>query len=462
MKFEKEYPATHSMSTAWFGIDEDGDVALIKFDDNGPVPFDCGDNGIEDVIAVIMSTEHENGSRSVFFTDEQALQMEKILEAPTIDLLQFYALVKINVRNTTRFKELCIKNSTDKKYSFPYLTLNEDIGLYVVDFFDWKNADRQYLIDNNIVLGVTYWETYVSDDWNEELKKWVFDVNFDGYPFFLYCQPYSTDQLTERTLVPRFPFRAEQLSDEVRRKALKFPLRFKDTPFVQIAEYLQADLNFDATRSEDDGVRTVEWDCLPLTDGGRGWIRRSILGDLDCSKCWKCLTDSNCGYVKLGCRQSGLHPTIMHLYAPEEKGDYAWALPAPYRDLLYGRPIGELVISMPIIGGVPAEKGNSNLFGREFEELLKTQDVNLWFANCRENFEESVRRLAPRVIVVSEAACRVIESVFDITDNLIGIEGENYPCFVMLPGTNWTTEIVRLAQLPYRGETPQRIKRIEN
>ena len=60
MKFEKEYPATHSMSTAWFGIDEDGDVALIKFDDNGPVPFDCGDNGIEDVIPDIMSTEQEN------------------------------------------------------------------------------------------------------------------------------------------------------------------------------------------------------------------------------------------------------------------------------------------------------------------------------------------------------------------------------------------------------------------
>ena len=38
MKTTKEYPATHSMSTAWFYADENGEVAIIEFEDNGPVP----------------------------------------------------------------------------------------------------------------------------------------------------------------------------------------------------------------------------------------------------------------------------------------------------------------------------------------------------------------------------------------------------------------------------------------
>jgi len=35
---KKEYPATHSMETSWFAIDEDGAVAVLHFEENGPVP----------------------------------------------------------------------------------------------------------------------------------------------------------------------------------------------------------------------------------------------------------------------------------------------------------------------------------------------------------------------------------------------------------------------------------------
>ena len=36
---DKEYPATHSMSTAWYAADEDGNVAIIDYNENGPVPW---------------------------------------------------------------------------------------------------------------------------------------------------------------------------------------------------------------------------------------------------------------------------------------------------------------------------------------------------------------------------------------------------------------------------------------
>ena len=32
----KEYPATHSMSTAWYAVDNEGNVAILDFNENGP------------------------------------------------------------------------------------------------------------------------------------------------------------------------------------------------------------------------------------------------------------------------------------------------------------------------------------------------------------------------------------------------------------------------------------------
>ena len=42
MKIDKEYPATHSMSTAWFCADMDGNVTIIDIADDGPVPVGTG------------------------------------------------------------------------------------------------------------------------------------------------------------------------------------------------------------------------------------------------------------------------------------------------------------------------------------------------------------------------------------------------------------------------------------
>ena len=39
MKTDKEYPATHSMSTSWYMVDDEGNIAIMQFDDNGPIPL---------------------------------------------------------------------------------------------------------------------------------------------------------------------------------------------------------------------------------------------------------------------------------------------------------------------------------------------------------------------------------------------------------------------------------------
>ena len=47
MKIDKEYPATHSMSTAWYCVDEDGNVGIVDFNENGPVPWGTPEQSIE-------------------------------------------------------------------------------------------------------------------------------------------------------------------------------------------------------------------------------------------------------------------------------------------------------------------------------------------------------------------------------------------------------------------------------
>ena len=47
MKIDKEYPATHSMSTSWYCVDDNGNVAIIDFNENGPVPWCTPEESIE-------------------------------------------------------------------------------------------------------------------------------------------------------------------------------------------------------------------------------------------------------------------------------------------------------------------------------------------------------------------------------------------------------------------------------
>ena len=50
MKTDKEYPATHSMSTACYVADEEGNEAIMNYNDNGPVPWYTEQTSIENLV----------------------------------------------------------------------------------------------------------------------------------------------------------------------------------------------------------------------------------------------------------------------------------------------------------------------------------------------------------------------------------------------------------------------------
>ena len=50
MLIDEEYPATHSMSTSWYIVDEEGNVGIMDFNANGPVPWGTDETVSEDLV----------------------------------------------------------------------------------------------------------------------------------------------------------------------------------------------------------------------------------------------------------------------------------------------------------------------------------------------------------------------------------------------------------------------------
>jgi len=79
MKIDKEYPATHSMDTAWYVADEDGNVAIMNYNDNGPVPWETEETSIEDLVYGHFEDYDEKDFISIDLTDDQ---IDDLMENP--------------------------------------------------------------------------------------------------------------------------------------------------------------------------------------------------------------------------------------------------------------------------------------------------------------------------------------------------------------------------------------------
>ncbi|MDE5687500.1 MAG: hypothetical protein K2I18_02600 [Paramuribaculum sp.] len=458
MKTDKEYPATHSMATSWFGIDKEGNVALIEFDDNGPVPYDCGDQGLEDIISNKMTEGGEDEIRNLNFTLEQALELMKKLEEPTIDKLDFPQIVKISPEHTDSFKRLCLKNHKNNSWDFPYVIICEEARLYIADFYKWDKRDKEYLLHNNIIEGIYHYYIDTYTDWDTDIKKYVHTNTMDGYPYFLYQQPYSPNRPTDLTYIPAVPLKAEQLSDTVRSNALHFPVSFKDSPHIFMEEFFQCKTYGDEYVSYE-GIRKVTKKSAEIGIK-KILVRENILGVPDCKRCGKCKFPKHQYYKELPMTQYGLSPTVIGLVAPIDIYDPN-CRPPHYKEWSEKRINKERLLWLPVIPGVPTQERNSIRYSSGLKESIGKQNMKEWFSNCRCNFEESLSAIYPRAIVATQEADLIINAFFQSVNNTIEIAGNSYPYFVMTEDTNYIDEINVLAQLPYRGIRPPRIEYID-
>ena len=246
MKTNKDYPATHSMSTAWFCADLDGNVAIIDIDDDGPVPVGTNEGSyVYEIWSESLPTHTEERIYDLPLTDEQIAP----LLLPKDDEEDIWAkdygtyanrywdnvIVKIDMSKLDVLRKALSHKDKDGHYiSSEAICLSRKHGLFHLDL-DYDREAVKILQDAGAILEVynapSIWPVYKDEDEPP--------YNMKDYPFFLYHQDYTPGFLpAERITSPRFPLKVEQLSKEQQAKIKTLPLKFCESKFILLAEHV--------------------------------------------------------------------------------------------------------------------------------------------------------------------------------------------------------------------------------
>ena len=277
MKTDKEYPATHSMETAWYCVDEDGDVGIFQIEDNGPVPegYNIG-NEVERLFWYEFSSEDESMIRDLPLTPEQIEPLLIPKKEPERDWDKSYGtetnywwssvIIKIFMNDLPILEEALKLYS--KKRDYPgkrAVCISRSEGLFMVDFS--SNKKGVLLLKERNVIKAVY---NCADFWIEDPYDEGDEVNeeYKLYPVYLYRQdywPYSSS--AAKYVEPRFPLRITQLPKGIQSKVFKMPFKFKDTDNIQLAEHMPVKVSGCPEYVFDGKL----WSLLKLSDDTNGY-----------------------------------------------------------------------------------------------------------------------------------------------------------------------------------------------
>lgn len=274
MKTNKEFPATHSMSTEWFVVDEEGNIGLFSFNENGPVPVDIPSESD----SFLMTAEEDFGEKDsdlieyLELTDEQVEELMSDAVSPEkFDIENEYNLfVQVDEANKKEFIDVFID-----KIGY---CLSHKHGIYFLDWiFGYEEPEfyRNRALDtfNKTVKRVVhvYDEAYCDEDFSGTETKWPL-------PFYCYNQPYSSQsELAKRTNVPKYPFKEEQISEKQRKKLIRIPVKFSECTGFQIAQYAICHWCFGG----DEKINNRIYAMFPKTEGGYCYILENQKKDED-------------------------------------------------------------------------------------------------------------------------------------------------------------------------------------
>ena len=264
MKTNKEFPATHSMSTEWFVVDEDGNIALFAFEEDGPVPVDIP---IESN-SYLMTAEEDFGEKDsnnieyLELTDEQVEELMSDAVSPeNYNIKDDHCLfVQVEESNKKEFLEVFID-----KIEFCFSHKHGIYFLYSL-FYDETEISCKQIIDAfyKTVSRVVYIYdgAYCDEDFSGTETKWPL-------PFYCYYQPYNSQlELAKRTNVPKYPFKEEQISEWQRKKLIRIPVKFSECTGFQIAQYAICRWRSGVYEEIDNKLYTK----FPKTEGGYCYI----------------------------------------------------------------------------------------------------------------------------------------------------------------------------------------------
>lgn len=427
MKTNKEYPATHSMMTSWFAIDDDGCVAIMNYEDNGPVPAGTPESNEEDLIMADLASPVEGKPyKTLHLTKEEVKYiMDNSIDYPSdFDREGYYnAIVKVESKDMNLFLEAV--QYFGEFESDGTICLDEDEGLFYINWYGYDDKTIK-MISKTFKAGII-----------KPLKRiFTYNDNTDlsQFPFYVYDQEYNSEVPMKRRQVPFFKFNADRLPKEIRCKAHRLPVRFAEMEKLQIAEFLP----FASYWLEEEPIDGRPYYQMKDSNNNDVKVALEAIYYAGCGKtCRKCFApgqelDYNPSY------QNTRHPTVMVVTNIHGiKHDFQMLSELPFSKAVF----------LPIVEGLAYTE--TNMY---YEDRRKMNyPIDKMFANCRFNLEKNIEFFKPRVILLFEDILQHITSHYKIDNGIIHIAGDDYPVYIWEQREQHMEELIQLASMDYRG-----------
>lgn len=265
-KQTQDFPAAHSMDTSWFGVDENGEIAIFETGENGCLPS-----------SATFSAEEPNWNDffQLFPTDEDGFHLIPIDSAPLTKLCTLqnfektfeaikqkkvftdYFILLLASKNSLKLFSPKAKEVQDEwEYEKPFRLKGDQILLFV-PYSDITIKKMEDAINSNDILGLaplkrkpsriekaadaqgisveeyinsfsSYSLKYVKEQLKEENSEWFRE--FLGLHFY---GPDDETGFYEADMRPDSPLKISDLSEEHKKKL--DPLQFKNIKFAETA-----------------------------------------------------------------------------------------------------------------------------------------------------------------------------------------------------------------------------------
>lgn len=462
MKTDKEYPATHSMSTAWYVADEEGNVAIMDYNDNGPVPWGTEQTCTEDLV---LGHDEYNDSKdylAINLTDDQVLELIGNPQDPTDDFDNWLweTVVQIDKAQEKEFLELTKNPDVELKHC-----LSQKLGLYMLDcyhcFVDKRDANHVHplktsslykmLASNMILKKYSPIDFYINDEWKDDHIE--YEHHIKTCPYYIYYQPYWNDFLAERIITPMNPVKIDQFPQALQKRVHRVPLKFSECKQFQIAEWVPCSTSGCEGWCYDGG----EYSLLPLTDGSKAYL----LDCLDVIDFYDYCSEKE----KYNCKKCSDHCAKCHASFFTDKPT-VMKIVNPFNDISHDNcitsdPIIKSSVIMPFLPRIPKPIGDHYAFIDDVKKVVSQQMLEeLCLKNWR-YMENMIARYNPRVIIADKDAWKVLQKKYQIGTGIIQIKGKDYSIYKESDVEIHRGEIESIAALPYQGKVFPRIISIE-
>ncbi len=397
MIIDKEYPATHSMSTAWYIVDEDGNVGIMDVNDDGPSIVNYRETCLADLIFNAKYNEIQN---KIDYTEEQILEILSPCEEIHDDIIPHDVVVKIHLSKKDRFFKLL--DNPDIKLSF---CISEKFGYYMIDasnYISRKAPTFSKILEEDLIKELFQLQHYFIDDINRENDGEItFENDFSSCPFYVYGSGFYNRHCQVRTSIPQHPMKLEQMPECFADEMVKVPLKFSERPTLQIAEYIPFHNYCSVLQS-----KCFKYHHMELNDGSWGYIMDHFDEEHPIPKIFHicgCNDMETCGFSALPfALENTLYISIME--------DYGW-------------------------------KDNTKQKER-IESFLEKKNI----------LEYGIFLINPYLTIINDDILDTVSEFYTIQNGVATIEGHIFPIMLESELENNEQRIKEICELPYRGK----------